>query len=771
MAPRLASLSALAATAVAVESESVPFAFRVNDVKGVPFAFRIQANGGKKTMLQTYNAELDGTDDKTHTPITRVVNLLNDMKKTLQTEADEDEDMYDKLACWCNDNTYGKNNAIATSEETITELEHSIEALTAKSSELTTKIKETEAQVAEDKQALAEATAQREKEVAAFHGEEMDEIQAIENMKSAIEVLGRHAASASFLAEVKEQVSFLSTGGKGKKNPWESKRLEHSLDEFMRTSDFDNYDAPDVDVPTATPGHKDGFLQHQDTAAEAVADTATKLAGDVAVVRRAMHDASAFTQTHHMSQYYPAYQSQSGNILGVLEQMKEEMESGLSEGQKTEMMRASAFAELRSAKTSEIENGEKMAEQKEDELAKCDNDNAESKEDLAAEMNALSASQKFLINLKSTCGDADKNFQIRKAARLEEITAVSETIEILMDDKARDAMSGTYNFLQLSSHAKVDKRRNAAASLLRKAAAKTANPELVALATTVELDSFTKVKKAIDDMVGMLKTQQADEVKKNDWCAASLSENEMQMMKGETARDDLTAKIGVLDQSVAQLNQGILDAQASIADLQTNQQRASEDRKIANTDFQSTVADQTMTIEVLHKALDKLATFYDKEFLQTKKGVSLIQRGSKQTPPVPQAEYKPNSGSSGVMSMIEKLIHDAKGLVADSKTSEMEAQAAYEALVADTNTNVAALTNEVVNKTKAKAKAQKDKLVAESDLMDTVDELEGIHNTGSDLHAECDYVTKNFDTRQEARGQEIEALQQAKQILSGAGLN
>jgi len=768
MAPLAARFSVLAATAAAVESESVPFAFRVTDVKGVPFAFRIQTPGAKKTLLQTYNAELDGVDDKTHTPITRVVNLLGEMKKTLQTEMDEDEEMYDKLACWCNDNTYGKNNAISTSEETITELEHSIEALTAKSAELKTKIKETESQFAADKAALAEATAQREKEAAAFHGEETDEIQAIENMKAAIEVLGRHASSASFLAEVKQQISFLSTG----KNPWESKRLEHSLYEFMRTSDFDNYDAPDVDVPTATPGHKDGFLQHHDTAAEVAADSAAALAGDVAVVRRAMHDASAFTQTHHMSQYYPAYQSQSGNILGVLKQMKEEMESGLSEGQKTEMMRSAAFAELRSAKTSEIENGEKMAEQKEDELAKCDNDNAEAKEDLAAEMSALSASQKFLINLKATCADADKNFQTRKAARLEEITAVGETIEILTEDTARDAMSGTYNFLQTSSHAKVDQRRHAAASLLRKAAAQSANPELVALATTVELDSFTKVKKAIDDMISVLKTQQEDEVKKNDWCASSLSENEMQMMKGETTRDDLTAKIGVLDQSVAQLNQGILDAQASIADLQMNQQRASEDRKKENTDFQSTVADQTMTIEVLHKALDKLATFYDKEFLQTKKGgISLIQRGSKQTPPVPQAEYKPNSGSSGVMSMIEKLIHEAKGLVADSKTSEMAAQAAYEAMVADTNTNVAALSNEVVAKTKAKAKAKKDKLVAESDLMDTVDELEGIHNAGSDLHAECDYLTKNFEVRQEARGQEIEALQQAKQILSGAGLS
>ena len=36
------------------------------------------------------------------------------------------------------------------------------------------------------------------------------------------------------------------------------------------------------------------------------------------------------------------------------------------------------------------------------------------------------------------------------------------------------------------------------------------------------------------------------------------------------------------------------------------------------------------------------------------------------------------------------------------------------------------------------------------------------------LHKQCDFVLKNFETRQTARSEEIEALAQAKQILSGA---
>jgi len=38
-----------------------------------------------------------------------------------------------------------------------------------------------------------------------------------------------------------------------------------------------------------------------------------------------------------------------------------------------------------------------------------------------------------------------------------------------------------------------------------------------------------------------------------------------------------------------------------------------------------------------------------------------------------------------------------------------------------------------------------------------------------DLHAQCDFVLKNFSIRQKARMQEVDAIQQAKSILSGAG--
>merc|ERR1719271_2242759 len=122
-------------------------------------------------------------------------------------------------------------------------------------------------------------------------------------------------------------------------------------------------------------------------------------------------------------------------------------------------------------------------------------------------------------------------------------------------------------------------------------------------------------------------------------------------MKTQDRMGDLQAKVASLQEKIKGLEQGIVDAKNSISETETNLQRASEDRKAENLEFQTTVSDQAITVEILKKALDKLATFYDSQFLQTQ---------TQQTPPVPQAEYKPSSGASGVMQMIEKLVQDAK---------------------------------------------------------------------------------------------------------------
>jgi len=694
-------------------------------------------------LLQSWTKELDNT--KAGTPVTRVVNLLKEMQNTLKTEMDEDEELYEKMECWCNTGKYEKTEAIDAGKAKIEQLTAANEGGFARSKELKEQIQELEATVASDKTALKTAQAKRDEEIQVFQGLETDSIQGIENMKSAIEVLGRHAGAAFPQTEA---IALLSTGSSNE--PLSEHRAERSLETWMQESgNVGLTDSAVVDRQASK------FLQSDDTKPRTPPSTMGWSADEMRIVRKALQVGKSFVQSKEG--YYPSYESQSGAILGILKQMQETMEGELKEAQEKESMASASFADMRTAKVAAIEAGEKMAEQKEDDLAKTDNLVAEAKEDLGQTEETLAADETFLKNLDEMCANSDGAFEKRKASRLEEIKAVAETIEILTADEARDAMSGTYSFMQTSSS---DKNRKLAAAVLRKVSLKTHNIDISFLANQVELDAFTKVKKAIDDMVTMLKTEQADEVKKNDYCTEELQSTEMSIAKADDQAADLQAKIGSLQSQEKTLTDEIAADKAAIAQGQMDLQRASEDRQRENLDFQKTIADQTMTIEILLKAMERLAQFYDAQLIQEKK----------QTPPVAQMEYKPNAGASGIMSMIEKLIYDAKDLVKASKASEMEAQAAYEQLNADTNQSQADLATAVVEKTSAKAKAHKDRLGAESDLVDTVDELEGLHKYEADVHEECDYLLKNFMARQQARGEEIEGLAQAKQILDGANL-
>merc|ERR550537_2136331 len=385
------------------------------------------------SMLQTWSKTLDDTNGQI-TPITRVVNLLKEMQVTLKKEMDEDEELYEKLACWCSNNKYEKNEAIEAAEAEIASLEAKIEALSAKIAELKTVIADTTKELEADKEELATATELRQKQLKAFHGEELDAIQNVENLKAAIIVLGKHHGGAL------PQISLLgltSSLHKGKAVPGGGAEgmLDRQLDAFMMKNNFKSNPAEVARADHAVAK----FLQEKPEDAKVKAPAAVQLPSwsehEKTVLQKALRTAAVFMQAK--GEYTTPYASQSGEILGIMKQMKEEMEADLSEAQKTEAERAAAFDELRAAKTDEIAAGEKLLEEKKEELANAEFDLANAKEDLEMIQTQLAEDQKFLANLIKICDEAEKNFELRKKARLEEIQAVSETIEILTSYEAR----------------------------------------------------------------------------------------------------------------------------------------------------------------------------------------------------------------------------------------------------------------------------------------------------------------------------------------------
>merc|ERR1719281_249165 len=89
-------------------------------------------------------------------PVTKVVNLLKDMQAQLEKEAAEDEELYDKLVCWCETNEKDKTKAIEIANQMIKDFTAAIEESAAKNSQLTTEVEGLKAEVAKNSQLTTE---------------------------------------------------------------------------------------------------------------------------------------------------------------------------------------------------------------------------------------------------------------------------------------------------------------------------------------------------------------------------------------------------------------------------------------------------------------------------------------------------------------------------------------------------------------------------------------------------------------------------------------
>merc|ERR1712066_360574 len=271
-------------------------------------------------------------------------------------------------------------------------------------------------------------------------------------------------------------------------------------------------------------------------------------------------------------------------------------------------------------------------------------------------------------------------------------------------------------------------------------------------------------KKAIDDMIAELLKEKEDEIKHKDFCVEEFNTNELQTQKKEQEKADLIAKIEDLEMTIKALTEAIAKLKAEIAEMQVQMKRAGEDREKENKEFQTTVADQRATQKLLKAALTVLQDFYGK------KAAFMQQHKQPAGPPPPPGfeEYKKNAASGGVMKMIEEIINDAKAMEAEAIRSEEDAQKAYEDFVKETNASIEAKSKEIVNKSELKAKAETDLVETKEAKEAVMLELEQLSNYNAQLHQSCDFVLKNFELRQTARDEEVEALRQAKAILSGA---
>jgi len=716
-------------------------------------------------------------------PIKRVVNLLKKMKAELEKEASNESEMYDKMVCWCETNEKEKTKAVADAEAKDKDLMAEIEQRSAQVGSLVATIDALKKQIAEDTASLKKATAIREKAAAEFLETETDLVQTITNLRNAVGVLEKHQGG-SFLQMNGPLISGLRVLLRSAAMKYEV--LHGEIGVGPRPFQTVLLSLQSDTKRQSTNSAERALLNALDVRGESMSDSLPLKFAELLVAKSATHTAARTGSFLQAGVHGPkSYNAASGGIYGIMTQMLEDFEAQLKTAQKDEKKAAEDFAALKEAKSEQIG----VAKEKLDDIESGSSENlkalSDAKEDLEMTRKQRTVDVKFLRNLQDTCNDLDKQWERRSETRAAEIEAVSETLAILTEDEANELMAKSVSLLQ-QHLGTVAARRSRAATFLRRAAqfpdfeaddllaawrgrhvatslstARGPRAQLSTLAMSVQLDSFTKIKAMMDKMVAELKNQQQEEAEFKAYCTKEFDKTEKAVYEKKEEKKNLKANIEKLDILMKKLAKEIKKAKKHIAESSDEIKKASQSREEENAEFQTVVADQRATQVILKKALSRLEDFYKKG-----KGNKLVL--AEQEPPVQFNNYKKNAGASPVMGLLEQIIEDSKKLVAESTDAEKKAQAEYETFVKDSNGIIKQLSTDVEVKTKKAAEAKGESAEAKGDLESATGELESLAEYDADLHGECDFVLKNFDIRQKARLQEMEAIQAAKAILSGA---
>lgn len=635
--------------------------------------------------------------------MTKVVKLLQEMQETLEKEQKADEDIYDKMSCWCEANDKLKTKAIADAEQHSLDLEASINELAGRTSALSTKVSQLEEEIASGESALATATAIREKEAAEFHQSEKDSIQAITGLKSAVHVFSGQHGDALAQQNALLQVRHLFQG-----------KSDTSLRRF-------------------------GLAAHQ---------------------RRVV--ASLLQQPVAASSYAPA----SGEIYGVLNSMKESFETKYENAKVEEGSAKDGYASLKAAKDRELAAAREQHEAKKSALADADENLASDRTDMRDTTKQLEADRYFLADLKDRCSKMDEEWDARSKVRTDEMTAVSQAIEILNDDDAKDTFqrSTGASFVQIARASSDEASVRRAQVLLRKAAVKLGKPELAAIA--MKEDVFAGLKANMDKMITTLKNDQQAEVEEKDACRQDLHDTSFEMESRYRDKSDLETKIEDLTALQGRLTDTLQASKDEMASTRSEMKKASADRAKENANFLASVADQRTTQELLEAALKKLSDFYNK--------ASLVQQRQGQPSPAGEempagfAPYKKSSGNLGVMEMIRNILKDSENAELDITRNEQESQTGYEEFIRDSNAEVKALQAKIADLGEQLAQCKGDLTQANADLLATGQMLEDLNQQKTDIEFRCHHVLKYFEQRQAARIEEIDALNAAKAVMSQA---
>jgi chromosome segregation ATPase len=680
-------------------------------------------------LVTAVSATTEGEGNRAN-PIRRVVTMLQNMQKKVVAEGEKEKELFDKYMCYCKTSGEDLKKSIADNEEKAANLPSEIEEAEAKKKQLDEDVKQAQEDRAAAKKAMAEATALREKEAAEYAKASADDKVNLEGITGAVAAIEKGMAGA-----------------------------------FLQTP---------------------------------VASMLKKLAE-----KRQENDVVAFLEGSASEGYAPS----SGEIVGILKQMHDEITVELKDITKVENERIAAYDKLMAAKAKEVAALTKAIEEKLERSGALAVEIVQMKNDLGNVDEQIAEDKKFLADLDKNCKTKAGEWEEIVKTRNEELLALADTIKILNDDDSLELFKKTLpspapSLMQLQVTS-ASMRSRALAAI--RAAPRSAHLDFIALAIHGKKIGFDKVITMIDEMVATLKTEQADDDKKKEYCEKEFDTADDKKKSLEHTIKNLDTEIEDTKEGISTVTDEIAALQASIKALDKAVAEATEQRKEEHEDFVNLMAQDSAAKELLAFARNRLNKFYNPKLYEAPPkrelteedratlaaggtlpptptpggiagtGITVLadvsEHGVAKPPPPPEAPgafVKKTEESNGVITMIDLLVKDLDKEMTVAETEEKDAQADYEEMMADAKEKHAEDVKVLENKeaTLADLKAALEKQTDEKTAA-----TQELANTGkyiASLHAECDWLVQYFDVRAEARASEVDALGNAKAVLSGA---
>jgi septal ring factor EnvC (AmiA/AmiB activator) len=509
----------------------------------------------------------------------------------------------------------------------------------------------------------------------------------------------------------------------------------------------------------------------------------------------------AFLSGSQEEGYAPA----SAEIVGILKQMKDEMEKDLAELKAAEASAIQSYEEMMAAKKKEVESLTMAIEEKMTRVGELGVEIATMKNDLEDTQEALGEDIKFLEDLKKNCAIKAKEWEAICKSRKDELIALAETIKILNDDDALELFKKTIpsaSFIQIQETAGAVRAR--ARAVLKASNQHSPQIDFIELYLGGKKAGFEKVIKLIDEMVALLKKEQLADDEKKEYCDEQFDISEDKKKELERSISDTEKAIDETKEVLATVDDEIAALEESIKALDKSVAEATEQRKEENADYTVLMANNKAAKELILFAKNRMQKFYNpklykpppkRELTEEERitlnmggtlaptnppggiagtGVSFAQikaheqREAPPPPPPGASAHKKSEASGGVLAMMDMLVADIDKEMLAAKMEEKDAQDDYEKLMFDCSEQRAASSKDLTDKKTAKADAEANLQALEDTKSATGEELKAVLDYITSLHGECDFLLEYYSQRKEARASEIDAMGKAKDVLKGA---